>query len=543
MNTIVNNQETSTKNSTSLPTEKDTNQKESYLTQLKNGLLFLDFDQTNKEPEYEAIGRMTKKHSIISKKYQYVLDLERALIEARLTSKLLIDVKNSILTEDKLFESEELILYYEGIFLDYIHQIKDKFLRLIWWIIQKEDIEHKIEEPQNISLKNFSSYETTLESIGIKKLMDEWKQDSTNGIAVSLKKRTQHHHFVSNLQYNDDFQKIKMSKSFLSPTSIGFLSEYGKTKMKQIGEDSYKKWRDDVIDKQKSTLDLIDSNLDETAQKLIKHYAFPVEKERQAEIINQYTDQQKKFDIENKASLLKVDPILKGLIDLFVSHTKSFLKNHLISIYLVGSVARGEFIPGSSDINMVVITDINAFDSFPERMDPLINVKFLSENDLLDEKGKKWRFICWSDGILLDGKDFKFNEKDFPKPGTFLTLLLNDGILEKLKELKEEIFELKTPSKKEMRFYSLKVIRIMLDFSFGVAMANKPYYTSSRKEKIQYIKEILPQALTQTTTFEEIYNGNIIYQKDFNMIIDIFLENATKNYNKMVEVAKNALNN
>ncbi len=542
MNTIVNNQETSTKNSTSLPTEKDTNQKESYLTQLKNGLLFLDFDQTNKEPEYEAIGRMTKKHSIISKKYQYALDLERALIEARLTSKLLIDVKNSISTEDKLFESEELILYYEGIFLDYIHQIKDKFLRLIWWIIQKEDIEHKIEEPQNINLKNFSSYETTLESIGIKKLMDEWKQDSTNGIAVSLKKRTQHHHFVSNLQYNDDFQKIKMSKSFLSPTSIGYLSEYGKSKMKQIGEDSYKKWRDDVIDKQKSMLDLIDSNLNETAQKLIKHYSFPVEKERQGEIINQYTEQQKKFDIENKASLLKISPTLKGLIDLFVSHTKSFLKNHFISIYLVGSVTRGEFVPGSSDINLVVVTDVNAFDSFPERMDPLINVKFFSENDFLGEKGKKWRFICWSDGILLDGKDFKFNEKDFPKPGTFLTLLLNDGILEKIKELKKEISELKTPSKKEMRFYSLKVIKIMLDFSFGVAMANKPYYTSSRKEKIQYIKEILPQALTQTTTFEKFYNGNIIYQKDFNMVIDTFLENATKNYNKMVEVAQNAMN-
>jgi len=513
---------------------------ESNLTKLKTGLLFLDFDQTNNEPEYEAIGRMTKKHSTISKRYQYAQDLERSFIEAKLTSKLLLDADKSVNVDENIFEPEEIISYYDGIFLEYIHQVKDKLFRLIWWIIQNDDVENKIEEPDSIKLGNFKSHKDLLLAIGIEEYMEEWNQELSNGIATALRKRTQHHHFISKLRLNEDFQKVKMSKSMLSSASIWYLSEYGKDKMKQIGEASYKKWRDDVINKQKSTLDQIEGNLENISKKLIEFYKFPVEPKEQAEIINEYTEQQKKFDIENRTSLAKVDKTIKSLIDAFIFHTKSFFNDHLISIYLVGSVPRGEFIPGSSDINIIIITNSDAFDSFPSRMDPLLNVKFFSESSFLSEKNKKWRFVCWSDGLLVEGKQFKFNKDDFPKPGTFLTLLLNSDSIDELEGLKNKVAGLRSPSKDKMRFFCLEAVKLMLDFGFGVAMANKPFYTCSRKDKVEYIKKAFPTALRQTKTFETIYKGATVNQEDYIFMVDEFLKNARKNYIKLTEVAQSA---
>ncbi|HBP51327.1 TPA: hypothetical protein DD455_03295 [Candidatus Shapirobacteria bacterium] len=514
---------------------------DSNLTKLKTGLLFLDFDQINKEPEYEAMGRQTKKHSVISKRYQYAQDLERSFIEAKLTSKLLLEVDNLINVDEKIFEPEEIISYYDGIFLEYIHQIKDKLFRLIWWIIQKDDVKNKIEEPDSINLGNFKSYKDILLVIGIKKYLEDWNQGLSSGIATALRKRTQHHHFISRLQLNEDFQKIRMSKSMLSSASIGYLSEYGKNKMKQIGEESYKKWRDDVINKQKNTLDQIESNLENVSKKLIEFYKFPIEPKKQAEIFNTYAEQQKKFDIENSTSLAKIDGAIKGLIDTFILHTKSFFKEQLVSIYLVGSVPRGEFVLGSSDINIVIITNSDAFDSFPSRMDPLIKVRFFSENSFLSENNKKWRFICWSDGLLIEGKQFKFKKDDFPKPGTFLTLLLNSNTIDELEELKHKVANLKSPSRKIMRFFCLEAVKLMLDFGFGVAMANKPFYSSSRKVKIEYVKKMFPSALRQTKTFEIIYKGATVNQKDYVFMLDTFLKNARKNYTKLSEVAQSAV--
>jgi len=82
-----------------------------------------------------------------------------------------------------------------------------------------------------------------------------------------------------------------------------------------------------------------------------------------------------------------------------------------------------------------------------------------------------------------------------------------------------------------LRFNSLKAVKIMLDFIFGTAIANKPYYASSRTDRIQYIKEIFPQSLRQTLIFESVYYSGIFRQQDFPKVIDIFLENSRENYN------------
>ena len=506
------------------------------LGQLITGLLFLDFERLASEPGYEAIGRMTFGYGVIQKRYQYSNDLVRALTEAKLTAKLRSLVKTEVAIEEKTFEPEELITYYDGIFLDYIHQIKDKVFRLVWWMLQDDKTKTRVTEPEKIKLKSLSSHDALLKKMGIFDLLCEWNQDSSNGIAVALRKRTQHHHFTSGLQLNSDFQKIKMSKSMLAPTSINMLSEYGKTKLKEIGDEAYKKWTEEVAQKHTSTLELVEKNLNQMALKLIEHYKIPIDPKQYAEVVNKYSEIQKKFDIKNEASIAKMPPDLKEIIDTFISFNKEFFADHLISVYLVGSVSRGEFVPGSSNINMVVITDVGSYEDFPENVDPIFNVRFMSEKVFLSEEMKKYRFICWSDGVLLHGKEFKFNEKDFPKPGTFLALLLNRGFIDKLEDIKNKVAKLESNDKKKLRYYSLKAIRIMLDFGFGAAMSNKPYYSASRKAKIKYIKESFPSAQKQTTTFEKIYHGGIVRQQDFPLLIDTFLENGRKNYQRMLDV-------
>jgi hypothetical protein len=75
----------------------------------------------------------------------------------------------------------------------------------------------------------------------------------------------------------------------------------------------------------------------------------------------------------------------------------------------------------------------------------------------------------------------------------------------------------------------------MLDFDFGIAMANKPFYTASRKRKIEYIKESWPDG-RRTNTFEQIYYKGIVKQEDFSMIIDTFLEKAKVNLQRVLDV-------
>lgn len=509
---------------------------QSPINKLNTGLLFLDFERLASEPGYEAIGRITYGYYVVQRRYQYSHDLIRALTEAKLTTKLKALVEVGISIEEKTFEPEELITYYDGIFLDYIHQIKDKTLRLIWWMMQDSKTKSKPKEPEGIRLRSLSPYDPVLKKIGIDDLLHEWDQESASNVAVALKKRTQHHHFVSNLQLNSDFQKIKMSKSMLAPNSINMLSEYGKTRMQQIGEESYKKWKEDIENKHAKTLEVVEKNLNDIAIKLIEYYKIPVDPKEYAEVVNKYTEVQKRFDIKNKAATTNISQDLKSLIDQFVSFNKEFFANHLVSIYLVGSVPRGEFVPGASNINMIVITDVGSYEDFPENVDPILNVRFMSEKVFLSDEMKKHRFICWSDGVLLYGKEFNFNEKEFPKPGTLLALLLNRGFIEKLEEIKDKVIQLNSNDKKKLRYFSLMAIRIMLDFGFGAAMSNKPYYTASRKEKIDYIKESFPSARRQTETFEKIYHGGVVRQQDFPLLIDTFLENGRKNYKRMLDV-------
>jgi predicted nucleotidyltransferase len=515
------------------------NDSQSNLQKLNIGLLLLNTKREMEEPGYTAINRISFGRLTVEKRHSYSSDLERALNELRLTSHLLSEVSDKKITSNRTYEPEEIINYYSGNFFDITHQIKDKLLRMIAVISTEPPFEKAYKEPKKVSVEGFlKRHEPLLKEIGIYELLEEWGESSNLPISITLKKRTQHHHLLSRLQLNKEFQDVKMSKIMLGPENYDRLYDYGKKRMQKLGEESFKKFRDDIIAKQSTTTTAIENNLEEISKKLIEYFKIPIKLEELAKIANAYNDFLGSFKIKNETDKSKIIGSVKAMVDGMVNIAKEHFKEEkIVSIYLVGSCARGEFLPKVSDINLIIITNEVTRPIFKTK--EFIEAIFISEKDFLSEEYKKIRFICWSDGILLEGKEFSFSEKDFPRPGIFLCLLLNRDFIEKLKTLKEEISLLKNPSVDMLRDYSLKVVKIMMDFDFGVAMSNKPFYTASRKKKISYTKEVFPEQL-RPITLEQIYYEGVVKQTDFPILIDTYLESMESKYEKLINIGREA---
>lgn len=507
-----------------------------FLQKLNTGLLLKNISKEMSEPGYTPIGRITKSRKLISREQEYCSDLIRVTDEAQLTTHLLKQTIQSTETAIRTYQPEEIIKYYNGIFLDEVHQIKDKILRLIRLLVfsEEEDAEHIELDPREVKLASFiQKHIEIINKIGIKELLDTW---STGSLQVALSKRTTHHHMVSTLHLDEDFQKIKLSRLMLSAGSFEMLSDYGKKKMSDIGDEAYKKWREDTIRKQEDTLNEIMQNIEQISEKLITYFSLPVELHETAIIAEDYTKYLKSMDITNICNADSIPANIRPLIYGFVDFVKTRLGEEVVAIYLVGSAARNEYNMGSSDINLYVILNTDKFESFTNRDAPAnISAIFLSKEHFLEKSNQKHKFICWSDGVLIWGEKLDIEDSTYPKPGTLLSLLLNKDFEEELINIRNEVEKVDENDSTNLRKYSLKLAKVVMDFDFAVAMANKPFYTASRSKKIAYTKHMWPDE-KRTSTIESIYNSGIIRKQDFAWMIDTFLEHGRKNLAKMREV-------
>ncbi len=502
-------------------------------SKLRQSLLMLNLQKEMDEPGYAAIERITFERKVFENRYIYAGEIERVLNELKLTSELIANVNEKLTTKHKTHEPEDLINYYNGIFLDLVHQFKDKLLRLLDLMFAEPPFPKAYSEPENMRLASFlKKNKDKLGEIGVYELLKKLEQ-SDNPIGVVLKRRTQHHHFASRLALNSDYQKIRMSKIMLQPTPTQQLTEDGKTRMEKLGKDAYDKLRSELVKKQQKTITEIEYTVERMADALIKHFKIETNPIELAKIMVKYTEFLGSMNIENKASKDKIKSPLDLMVYPMVEFAEKELGNIVVSIYLVGSAARNEFKAHISDINFYIITNgySKTFGEYP------VDATFINEADLFSEIYKKDRFIIWSDGVLLYGKDISFDEKEFPKPGTLLTLLLNREYKSKLEAIKVEVMALDKPDDRTLRIHSVKMAKIIMDFGFGVAMANKPYYTASRKKKIEYTKISFPNQ-NRTIIMEQIYDGAVVKQDDFPIVIDTFIESVERSFNKMLIIEK-----
>jgi len=195
--------------------------------------------------------------TIIEKRYDYVGELERSFLELKLTTKLLRQVKNNIKIIGKTFTPEEIITYYNGVFINFVHQIKDKLLGLIWWLYQDENSKKYIKEPDKFKLKTVKSL---INNELTSKLLEEWVQDSSSGIGVCLRKRRHYHHSISTLQKNYDFVTAQ-SVNFILTTDIPSPT-FNKEEFESYRKISLHGLKNGTISKQRDTALLISKNID-----------------------------------------------------------------------------------------------------------------------------------------------------------------------------------------------------------------------------------------------------------------------------------------
>lgn len=204
----------------------------------------------------------------------------------------------------------------------------------------------------------------------------------------------------------------------------------------------------------------------------------------------------KTFDIKNKVSFDKIPKSHQEKIKKMITAFGNLLGNRIEAVYLVGSLGRGEYEEGYSDVNIYVITTSDSPDlqkSIQEIIpyDQELSLLIFHKKEFLSKNCRKYRFIAYSDGILLYGNNLLQGEK-FPKPGLYLALLLNEDFIEKLEAIEEWIRNNPEAPPTEISEKSKAFAKDAVSFIFGVTISNKPQYTSSRRERVLRINEMYP---------------------------------------------------
>lgn len=453
---------------------------------LKSGTLFRSIQKENSEPENVAIDQVSKELRFLQRQSQYVTEIERVLKELRLSVSLIkgcgtVEVPEGV-------TRQELLSYYQGNFLTSVHQMKDKIMQLVH-LMSEETIPEKPSIENDVSVADLMKKKQKLQEIGIEEEIKEWEQNSTTSkIAVALRKRTHHHHRISGLRYDKDFLNLNFTDIATQESVQQNLSDYGKEQIEKMRIESVERLFSGAETKTQSTLTAIEENIEKISGKLVDYFKLPISQEAAEEIMTGQSQMLESFDVTNRSSIEKVPEPYKSMIDDLVATMLNRYKDAVVSVYLVGSLARGEYEEGYSDMNLYVIFDTDDPMGQAFRENPLFSLLVFTEKQFLSEKSLKYRIIAKADGILLHGKDLLATEK-LPKAGLLLALTLNDDILEKLNEAEDWMKANPTATPIRISMKSRRLAKRFIDFMYGVAMSNKPQYTASRNERVEKIIE------------------------------------------------------
>ncbi len=500
---------------------------------LKAGTLFRSIQKENGEPENIALGQISKELAFLQRQSQYVGEIERVLKELRLSVTLIKECKTMAVPDN--VSRQELLAYYQGNFLTLVHQMKDKIVQLVH-LMTEGTVPEKPSIEKNITVADLlHKKQKDLKTIGIEEDIKQWEQDSqTGGISVALRKRTHHHHRVSGLRYNQDFVNLGFTDIATNPNFQQGLTDYGKKQIEKMRLESTERLFSGALSKTQNTLTAIEENVEKISGALVSYFKLPISQEEASGIITKQSEMLGSFDVVNRCSIDKVPEPHKSLLnDLLVNIREKHI-DKVVAVYLVGSLGRGEYEEGYSDINVYIILNADDEEGQALREDFMFSLRVFSEKEFLSEKSQKFRVIAKTDGILLYGKDLVKDEK-LPKAGLFLALILNDDILETLDNAKEWAEENPTASPIQISRKSRRLVKRLIDFIYGVAMSNKPQYTASRKERVE---KILEESLNKKVidTLVGISRYGVGEFESFKNIIEGFRSRAEMNLKKMQDV-------
>jgi len=504
---------------------------ESYFDQLKIGLMLASIQQNAEEPENYVLERISHGALFLRRRSQYAQEINRVIQELRITLSLMEHIPSTFQVQNLSAKEEDLLLYFQGIFFDLIHQLKDKLLQLVY-LLTFETIPDTLYEEKDISLSDLlRRRRDKLKEYDLEHLLQLWSQDSTSGIGVVLRKRTIYHHRLSSLPLADLFQKVQFAGLLRQPHLESYLSDYGKEQMEKLEKESRESLKLDVLQKATKTLAEVEDNLNSISKVFVTKMDLGAPQEKIEATLSAFIQMLTSLRIKNASSLQKIPPNLQSKFQEGIDRIKAAFSDHLVSIYLVGSLGRGDYIDGISDINIYVMA---SGDFTPKlHVDKEFSVLQFTPEDFLSEAGTKHRFICWADGLLIAGKDL-IGTEEFPKPGLELALLLNDDFVEDVQAWEQWIRDNPDASTTEISEKSRIMAKRMLDFVYGVAIANKPTFTSNRKERVERINEMFPGKNERVIrTLLRIIQYGVGRLEDLRNMIEGFKPKAFENLKKM----------
>ena len=500
---------------------------------LKAGLLFRFLQRENEEPENIAIGQISKELRFLQRQSEYANEVERVLKELRLTASLIKECKDRDPAGG--MSRQELLVYYQGIFFALVHQIKDKIIQLVH-LMTEETVPDKPAMENDVSVFDLLRRKMQqLQDMGIKEDIKQWEQDNaTSNIAVALRKRTHHHHRISGLRYDQDYLNLGLADIAAQPSFRDQLTDYGKEQMDKMRAESTERLFSGATLKAEDTLKEIEANIERISAALVTRFKLPTSQEKVADIVNEHSKMLSSFDVKNRCSTDKIVEPHKSMLNDLISKAQTEYKN-ISAIYLVGSLGRGEYEEGYSDVNVYIILDVDDDEQGQAvREDFMFSLRVFTRKEFLAESSKKFRVIAKTDGILLYGEDLVKDEK--PKAGLLLALTLNDDILVIMDEAIRWMNENPQATALDRSKKSRRLARRFIDFIYGVVMSNKPQYTSSRAEKIERINEMYPENKQMLETLLGVSRYGVGEFESFKNMIEGFRPKAEENLKKMQEV-------
>lgn len=512
---------------------------DNWLEELKGGLLITNIKGDIRQPHNYAMDRVPARFSRWSIATQYLYDIERILQEMKSAVSFI-----SILPEDAFLQkhsitSEDYIMYHQGYFLDLVHQLKNKLFQFINSIMTPDgDYSEKNEKAaEKISKVIANKYVNNVPNLA--ESLKEWDSDISNGaIAVALKKRTNYHHFKNPLSNEKNYIKAKTNRSLLSPSFQIHLNERGKQMIVEKGIHNLQMWQNDTVAKMSKTFDEINENI-QSVSKIITKYLKLSTKNSEAgtHLLLRYARLLESLEVKNSSYTLEsINPIFRGLIPMLEEAFAVGLKDEFISFYITGSLVRGNYNFGLSDINLVIVVKNNSVelrelicsfvDNPPKMLGIPTDTKILSEQEFLDSSSEKLRFICKTDGLLVSGVDLLRNENE--KNISFkLAWILNKDFKDHVSSAKEKLLDTShVMSDRERELLARDLAKRAYRLSFSMVIGNNVRYTADFKKMRELNNYYYPGNKRSNDIYYKMINNRLIISEEGVLAL---IENLEKN--------------
>lgn len=255
--------------------------------------------------------------------------------------------------------------------------------------------------------------------------------------------------------------------------------------------------------------------------------------------------------IVNEASIKKIQPYYRKILEEINQFYIDKLGNNLLSVYIRGSVSVGRAKPYISDIDSVAIVRrkltekdlswvVRATNELEKKYPKagLIELTVISLKELLKSKNyKNLRVYLKTQSVCIKGKDI-LSQLPKIKPGKELAIYLYGNLSKELEVLKKIFSNRKINrdylfQKRSIKFWCVWMTRTLLRAGLGLVMVEKPVYSQDLKTCFSVFIEKYPEYKKE---MKQLLKWSIKPTNNKKQLF-IFLNNFTPKFLKIWEEA------